>query len=146
MFAIWAHLFPIVLWRSNIFFSSSIEIGSLFIAGSRWLCHLSLHCLADLLLMLYLCFIILATSFQCFVPNSPTNSAMAVSSYNMVSECGKLLTVGSQWLRLDPLEVFLEVSPSPIPSQFSESLSKKESVKFAHVLPESSWVLIDIIY
>ena len=38
--AISAHLFPYLLWASNINFSSLGLMGSFLISGSKWLCHL----------------------------------------------------------------------------------------------------------
>lgn len=43
--AIWAHWFPYWEWCSIMILSSAADQGSFFTVGSKWLYHLSLHCL-----------------------------------------------------------------------------------------------------
>lgn len=78
--AISAHLFPYFLWASKMIFSSVLVHGSLLILGSRWLCHLSLHCLPDLPLREKTSSIFWATMVHLLIPNLFTNSIMAWSS------------------------------------------------------------------
>ena len=80
-FAISAHLFPWILWSVKMILSSSLVHRDLLMAGSRWLCHLSLHCFPDRPRSWKRSLRLCATIVHCLIPNSATRVHIASSSF-----------------------------------------------------------------